>query len=73
MFCINVPFQVKTGEATAEGDPEPDDLATIEIIGANENQFLSTCPEEDDVEVFTFDTENSSGPQDSDFYLELNG
>jgi hypothetical protein len=72
IYCFNLPFLVRTGQVVAESDAEPDDIATLEIVGANGGASLSECPAPDDVEVRTFDTENAAGPQDSDFYIELN-
>jgi hypothetical protein len=71
VYCFRLPFTVKTGQATAEGDPEPDDLASIEILGPNEAPALSSCPAGNDVEVTTLDT-GDAGQQDADFYIELN-
>jgi hypothetical protein len=73
VYCFNLPFLVSTGQVVAESDAEPDDIAAIEIVGANGGTSLSGCPAGDDVEVRTFDTETAAGPQDSDFYIELNG
>ena len=73
VYCINVPFVVRTGQVVAESDAEPDDIATLEIVGANGSASLSGCPGTDDAEVRTFDTETSAGPQDSDFYIALYG
>ena len=77
VYCLNLPFAVRTGQVVAESDSEPDDIATLEIVGANGSASLSGCPGTDDVEVRTFDTEtnagSNSGPQDSDFYIELSG
>ena len=71
IYCLDLPYPVKNGVVTAEGDAEPDDIAAIEIVGANEGASLSACPAGNDVEVDTFDTETAAGQQDADFYIEL--
>ena len=73
VYCFNLPYDVRNGVTTMEGDAEPDDLASIEILGANAAPALSGCPAGNEVEVRTFDTETASGPQDGDFYIELYG
>ena len=73
VYCFDLPYIVRNGVTTMEGDAEPDDLASIEILGPNEAPTLSACPAGNDVEVRTFDTETASGPQDGDFYIELYG
>lgn len=73
IYCFNLPFAPKSGVAVAEGDAEPDDIASIEIVGANEGTALSACPAGNEVEVDTFDTETAAGLQDGDFYIELFG
>jgi hypothetical protein len=73
LYCFDLPYQPKTGQVTAEADAEPDDIASIEIAGANGSATVSDCAPNNEVEVFTFDTETSSGLQDGEFYIELNG
>ena len=72
IYCFNLPYAVKTGQVTVEADPEPDDIASIVLAGAA-GVTLTDCPAGTDVEVITFDAETSSGLQDDDFYIELNG
>ena len=72
LYCFDLPFLVKSGQVTAEADAEPDDIASLEIAGANGSPTVSDCPPNNEVEVFTFDTETSSGLQDGEFYIELN-
>ena len=73
LYCFDLPYRPKTGQVTAEADAEPDDIASIEIAGANGSSTVSDCPPHNEVEVFTFDTETSSGLQDAEFYIELDG
>jgi hypothetical protein len=73
IYCFDLPYPVRTGQVSMEGDVEPDDLASIEVLGPNETATLSGCAGGADVEVRTFDTETGAGPQDGDFYIELNG
>jgi hypothetical protein len=73
LYCFDLPYRPKTGQVTVESDAEPDDIASIEIAGANGQATVSDCPPNNEVEVFTFDTETSSGLQDAEFYIELNG
>ena len=73
VYCFDLPYEVRNGATTMEGDAEPDDLASIEILGANAAPSLSGCPVGNEVEVRTFDTETAAGPQDGDFYIQLYG
>ena len=72
IYCFNLPYTVKTGQVTVEADPEPDDIASIALAGPA-GVPLTDCAAGTDVEVITFDAETSSGLQDDDFYIELDG
>lgn len=68
VYCFDLPFSPKGGQATVESDSDNDEVITLEVADSPEG--FTNCPATAEVEVTHFDV-GTPGPEDADFYIEL--